>query len=334
MNDIVNISADYADQVDAITYYTDAEIEAVLRDLVKAAEEARKNEGPDPGSEYAHSPREFINSVDGTYDWIPERFEKFYERWASFPRGMAMNLDDAKEPLKSGPMADLNLVDTAVARWAGDTRDAFYENVLSPFPGAVTNHQGLIVELQAGLYAYEAVIRSMRAAARKIAKETITVLDSSHAGFFGSSDEEAKFALSVIAAAAGIIGTAVTGGGSLGITFAIVGGAAGVSTAGIDWAHAKDEKTEHHIHGGTVADILESMQTALNKLWDDVEAAERGIAALYEATLETVNGHLNSSSSRNKRTLLPHEPDDDVPDLTDGDDISIDPEDGDFRERD
>jgi|GEM_PF-5746075 len=336
MNDIVNISGDHEEKVDAITYYNDSEIESVLRELVKAAEKARKDEGPGDDWETGNgqSIRDWVDSVDGTYDWIPERFERFYERWAAFPRGMAMNLDDAKEPLKSGPMSDLNPVDTAVARWAGDSQEAFYENFLSPFPGAVTNHQGLIVELQAGLYAYEAVVRSMRAAARQIAKETINVLEGMNSGFFGSSDEEAKFGLAVVAAAAGVIGAAVTGGGSLGITFAIIAGGGSVATYGIDWANATDDETPHHIQGGTVADILESMQTALNTLWDDVEKAERGIAALFEATLDEVNGHLTSSSSINKRTLLPHEPDDKVPDLTDGDDISIDPEDGDFRERD
>lgn len=331
----MNISGDHAEKVDAITYYNDSEIEASIQALVKAAEQARKDEGPGDEWEYGNgeSIKDWIDNVDGSYDWIPERFERFYERWAAFPRGMAMNLDDAKEPLKSGPMADLNPVDTAVARWTGDAQTAFYENFLSPFPGAVTNHQGLLVELQAGLYAYEAVVRSMRAAAKKIADETTKVLEGMNSGFFGSSDEEAKFALAVVAAAAGVIGAAVTGGGSLGITFAIIAGGGSVATYGIDWANASDEKTDHDISGGTVADILESMQTALNKVWEDVEKTEKGIAALLEATLDEVNGHLESSSTRNKRTLLPHEPDDSVPDLTDGDDISIDPEDGDFRER-
>lgn len=335
MNDIANINlpGDVVSQVDAIESPNDSEIEEAVRRLVEAAEEARKNEGPGvDGQQEGQSLSSWVDSVDGAYDWIPERFEKFYDRWPAFTRGMAMNLDDAKEPLKSGPMSDLNPVDTAVARWSGDSQRAFYENFLSPFPGAVTNHQALFAELQAGLYAYEAVVRSMRAAAKQIAEETIKVLDGMNSGFFGSSDEEVKFGLAVVAAAAGVIAAAGTGGVAIGL--AIVAGGGSVATYGIDWANAEDETTKHHIHGGTVQDILESMQTALNTLWDDVQKAERGIAALFEASLDEVNGHLTSSSSRNKRTLLPHEPDDGVPNLTDGDDISIAPQDDEFRVRD
>ena len=102
MNDIANINlpGDVVSQVDAIESPNDSEIEEALRRLVEAAEEARKNEGPGvDGQQEGQSLSSWVDSVDGAYDWIPERFEKFYDRWPAFTRGMAMNLDDAKEPL-------------------------------------------------------------------------------------------------------------------------------------------------------------------------------------------------------------------------------------------
>ncbi|WP_147138631.1 hypothetical protein [Stackebrandtia albiflava] len=112
----------------------------------------------------------------------------------------------------------------------------------------------------------------------------------------------------------------------------IVAGGGGIAPAGIYLAGAEAKPAD--IKGGTVQEILESMQTALDTLWTDMQDAERAIAAYLNTTGDEVDGYLSSSSASEKRTILPHEPEDSVPDITDGaDGISIDPEDDHFRPR-
>ncbi|CAM3532105.1 hypothetical protein [Stackebrandtia soli] len=326
----ISVAGKCVQEVDAIEYINDSQIDTAVQALVAAAEDARKNEGPDDPDVGA---REHVESVPGSYDWIPERFERFKYRWPTFPRSMAEHLGEARRQIDSGQLSDIDSVNTAVARWTGRTRDAFYENFLSPFPDAVTRQQALFVELQSALYAYEAALRQSRQLAKKITEETIKALEAS-GGVFGTSAEEGKLAIAVAAAVAGVIGAAATGGGSLGVTFAIIGGVGGTAPAVVDLVNAEEKPKT--IKGDTVAGILESMQSALDDLWEDMRKAEKGIAGYLTATIEEVNGYIKSGDKKVKRTLLPHEPDDKTPDLTDADnddDVSVDPGTGDFRVR-
>lgn len=338
MNDSVtdfpfgNQAADKAAEIEIVQ---DSEIQSAAQRVVEAAEKARKDEAPNAGMGGNNGRDEFMENIPGSYDWIPGRYERFYERMTSAPRAMAENIGNGRANLDSGFMSDINIVDTAVARWAGKARDEYYNNFISPFPAAVTHQQALFAELETGLYAYETELRESRRVAKKIADDTVKVLDGMNSGFLGSSQEEQQLAIAIGLAVIATIGTAATTSTGLGLAigFALVANGGSIGRAGMSLGAAKEEKAD--IKGGTVEEILQSMQDALDKLWDDMQLSERGIADAWNETLSDVEAHVNSGDARKKRTILPHEPSgDEIPDLTGDEDMSTDPTDGDFRVRD
>lgn len=332
-----NLSGSVYELVNEIETVTNPDIVSAAQRVVEAAEEAQISEGPrsDDG-EYYSTPREWIDSVPGTFDWIPERYERFYARNPWSASNMAERVGEAKVHLESGNMSDIHNVERIVtSKFAGDTQKAFVNNFLNPFGPAVGNQQAVFAELQAGLLAYEALLRQSRADAKKIAEKTVDALDGLGGGFLGTgSGSEVSVGLAVAGAVVGVVGAAATGGTSLAITFAIVGGGISVTSAAL--GAGDDGQLEETISGGSVQEVLEGMQSALNDLWDLMEKTEIAISAALRDSASELGTYLNSDSSETKRTILPHEVnsnasgDPEAPPLSGDDPVSLDPEDGEF----
>ncbi|HIV56329.1 MAG TPA: hypothetical protein H9902_00090 [Candidatus Stackebrandtia faecavium] len=299
-----------------------SELSDKLKEVKEAAAKARNLE---VGNSSARRPiPESQQDTAGDYDWIDARFEPFFKRPPSAVYAMTRHLRSAKTPLHSGGMTSFNSVESAVDDWGGAAQRHFMDYFISPFPLAVTNQQAIIEELNAGLLCYAEVLREGQVAALEIAIETTNSLDALSSGIFG--DDGGIVALSVLAAAAGVASAIPTGG--FGITLAIIGGGSGIggTIAGL----SGDE--EKPISGGTVEEVLQSMQDTLDKLKDNMEEAEKAIATDWTISSDTIADKLRSVSDNSKSSILPHEPTNDgIPNLTSGDSVSTDPQDGDFK---
>lgn len=331
-----NLHGSVYNLVEEIPELQNPDIEAAAEEVVKAAEEAKKNEGPDRDDPNVQHAQSFLESVPGSYDWIPEHFERFYQRNPWSVSSMVRDLDSAKTNLQSGNMSDIKNVESIVTgNFAGDTQEAFVDNFLNPFGPAVGNQQGVFAELQAGLCAYEALLRQSRADAKTIAEKTVSALDGLSGGFLGTgSGSEVPVALAVAGAVVGVVGAAATGGGSLGITFAIIGGGISVTSAGL--GAGDDGELKKDVAGDTVEEVLESMQTALNELWDLMERVESAISSGLQESSNELLSYVNSGNSETKRTILPHEVNSndngssEAPELGGDDPVSMDPDDNEF----
>lgn len=321
----VDLAKNCGNELDSIPVLNHHDLDAALKELKSAAASARNDERRGPVPSMGQS----LHDVDSSdYDWMDERFEPFFERMSAVPEAMAAHAQTAKESIQSGQMSAFGNVATAVERWGGDAQEHYKKYFVDTLPQAVTNQQGALDELSAGLLAYAAVLRQGRINAIDIANETTKSLEALE----GGGSEGAPIVFAVIAAAAGVAAAIPSGGTSVTITLAVISGGAGVAGS----LSSLEDKPELTISGGTVEEILENMQNALNDLQQEIEDAEKGIGLEWQASADTIEGYLtNTTSNLEKATILPHEPaNDDVPNLTNGGgNVSSDPEDGDFRPR-
>jgi hypothetical protein len=266
-----------------------------------------------------HDPRE----VDPTqYEWVVDEYVYFYERWPSYPLAMAQECEQAKEAIKNESMAALNsAAQIAWTGWGGDAQRNFTQFFMDPFQNAVTNQQTVLDELAVGMYAYAAMLKQARVAAKTTATEVINVLDS----VGDSNPAEAALAIQIGVAVAGVVAAVaafaaapVTGGTSV-----VLG--AGLLLAGLDGAAAVvqgvqlSEQEKPPLSGGTVDEVMSKLRTALEAIKHDMDTIEQNIANLMTESSDKVNEWLTSTDPQEKANILPNEPDDDgVTDVTGG----------------
>jgi hypothetical protein len=348
------------DKVEAIENVPWSDLEAAARDIVRAATEARQKEfvqdtmssGYDPEtgeprinyqdystgefwiqqgtSEWMNSTTgEVINhdprSVDPTqYQWVVEAYVYFYERWPSYPLVMGQECEQAKSAIQEegGQMAALTTAaNIAWNGWGGDAQRNFTQFFMDPFENAVTSQQTVLDELAVGMYAYAAMLKQARVAAKTTATEVINVLDS----LGDSNPAEAALAIQIGIAVAGVVAAVaafaaapVTGGTSV-----VLG--AGLLLAGLDGAAAVvqgvqlSEQEKPPLSGGTVDEVMGKLRTALETIKHDMDTIEQNIANLMSQSSDKVNEWLTSTDPQERATILPNEPDEDgVTDVTGG----------------
>ena len=330
----IDAASKCVDKLDEIPNTTPADIEEAVQKVKEAAVAARIEELAGSEGMKGQPPAQSTGDQIEHYDWIDNLFDRVFDRWPSTVEAMAMHMEDAKEPLTKGQMSAFGGVATAVERWGGDSQEQYKKYFVDPLPQAVTNQQGVLEELRAGLLSYAAVLKKGRIHAVEIANETEKGLDSIGDG--GSVD--AGLVLAIIGAAAGVAGAAVSGGSSLTITLAIIGGGAGITRAATS---GSDGEKTLSITGATVDEVLTNMSKAVDDLIAEMHKAERQIAVSWNASSDEIEGYLtDTTSDLEKATILPHEPDgkagepDSVPNLTSGGKgVSTDPETGDVRPR-
>lgn len=171
----------------------------------------------------------------------------------------------------------------------------------------------MLDELAVGMFAYAAMLKQARVAAKTTATEVINVLDT-----LGESDPaEAALAIQigiavmgVVVAVAAFAAAPVTGGTSVAL-------GAGLILAGLDGGAAVvqgvqlSEQEKPPLSGGTVDEVMGKLRTALRLLKEDMDTIEQNIANLVSQSSAKVNEWLTSTDPQEKATLLPNEPDDD-----------------------
>jgi hypothetical protein len=258
------------------------------------------------------------------YQWVIEKFKYFHQRWPTFAGTLAYHSDEAKAAITSGRMAPIETVGDIVATgWGGQSRDNFKEFFLDPFGNAVTNQQQVLDELGCSMYAYEALLQEGQIDAKKTADETIKILD----GLSESSPPDAETVIKVVAVVAGVVGVIASGGSGLIIGAGLVG--AGTGAAELIAKDVSEQEKNRKLNGGTVDEVLEKMKGALDELKQDMETVEQNLAEAVGEVSTAVNGYLNNANALDVATILPNEPDNDVPDVTDGEVLGGD----DFRPR-
>jgi len=287
----------------AIKLIEDCELTDAVADLIDALGRARWCERGD------HRDPEDLDNLGGIdpsdfaveWPWVGERFRYFYERSIGAVETAANDIEASLDALRASNMGALISVQTEIVGWAGRAKDAFSIDFLSPLATtAVAEQQRLLAELQAGMWAYDVVLRQARLNAFNLAGETTKVLDS----LAETSPNDAKIALGILAAVVGVAAAFESGGSALALGLISTGISA--ATTGIDAATT--------VTGDTTAEVMASLLAALDILTNEMNAAEQAVATAMTLTQEVVEADLRKSDS----TLLPSETVDPVRDLTAG----------------
>jgi hypothetical protein len=336
----VDFSSAAMRKVDEIQLIPHQEVAQAAADVVRAAVEARRREivvdmgryNPNSGL-YAYQDTatggvylptddgQYLNTITGQavvggdptqidpaqYQWIPEAFVYFYERWPSTARALAEHCENAKRSIQSGRMTPIVGVSETVANnWGGTARNNFHDYFLAPFiTTAVTNQQALLDELAVGMYAYEGLLRQARVVAMDIAAKTIDALDGIMPDDVGLSGDQV---LGTVGVVLGIVTAVATGGSGVGVSLGLIG--AGLSAVSVVAAG--------QISGETVDEVLQSLRTTLEQRRQEMDGVEEAIAAALEETRGGVAESLGGDPL-DVGTVLPNEPEaDGVPNLTAG----------------
>lgn len=348
-NGIVNtaFASGPKEKADAIENVTPMEVAAAAADVVRAAVEARQEEfvqdpsssvDPETGEprynyqDYAtgdmwiqtssnqwmntstqqtidHDPRE----VDpAQYQWVLDKFEYFYDRWASFPEAMGDHCEAAKRAIESGQMAAFGSVKDIVTNgWGGDAQVAFTDFFLEPFANAITNQQQMLDELAVAMYAYTALLKQAKIDAKMAADSAVKVLD----GLNDRNPPDAKTIIAVVGVVVSVVATVSTAGSAAPLAFGLI--SAGISGAGIV-AGELQRQQEKDLSGGTVDEVLDKLSTALDQLKSDMDGVEENLAGPVSEAASRVSELIGSDDPYDKATILPNEPNDDVTDVTGG----------------
>jgi hypothetical protein len=338
------------EEVERIENVPWSDLEAAARDIVRAATEARSQEfvydslssGYDPETgqprynyqDYAtgdfwiqQGTSEWMNTTTGEvinhdprnvdpaqYQWVVDAYVYFYERWPSFPLAMAQECEDAKAAIQEGQMSALTTAANITwTGWGGDAQRNFTQFFMDPFENAVGNQQTVLDELAVGMYAYAAMLKQARLAAKTTATEVINVLDS----VGETNPAEAALAIQIGIAVVGVVvavaafaAAPVTAGTSVAL-------GAGLILAGLDGGAAVVQgvqlsgQEKPPLSGGTVDEVMGKLRTALTALKHDMDTIEQNIANLVTQSSDKVNDWLTSTEPQEKASLLPNEPDDD-----------------------
>ena len=247
-----------------------------------------------------------INPADfaAEWPWVRERFRYFYERSYEQVESAADQIEAAIDALRSHNMSYLSQVADFTIEWSGDARDAFVLEFIGPLAGtAISEQQRLLAELQAALWAYDALLRRARVNAYDLADKTTDVL----ASLTETSPDEAKVQISILAVVVSVLTVIETGGTSSAIALGLMSSALNTATTGVD-AHAI-------ISGDTTSDVMNSLKEALDNLTIEMNASEQAIADALSKTQTYVEADLRNTHQSN---LVPFERDSRCPDITEG----------------
>lgn len=308
-----------------IELVTIGEITERAREVAQAAVAARRKEverlnGPDAG-------RLPDNSLvpDDHYDDVITRFERFHDPMPAYAEAIVQHLEAAMgyDGLSAGEMAGVGNLHTQFgpegSSWRGEAAEAFDRYYLEPFDQALVEQKGFLAELASCASTYDEVLKGRRKDCYDIGQQAVDALDSMMAEKVTAL---LSLKLSLLGAAIGIVAVPIAGGGSAALTMAIIGGAASSLNAVLSTVDGEG--------GATVDEFMQTLYTALDDVDRAGEDAAQQLADLMDMDLTVVTEAIEADGSGNRvPVLLPQEPDDDVPNFTDGDGGAI-REDGDL----
>ncbi|HZN76376.1 MAG TPA: hypothetical protein VFC00_32515 [Micromonosporaceae bacterium] len=217
---------------------------------------------------------EIMDAIVSFCEAIPPRFEWFTERDPTRLDSMLGDLNFVKNGLSEGVTAKIDLVKGDVQDWRGTAAEQFTENFLSPFGQIRLNQIGLVDELTVALEAERKILEESRRNIVQIGDGTLTALNALDDG-----GTDWGMVLTVVGAVVGVVGAAATGGTSLAITFALVGGGLSIASAAV---------AEASVHGDTVEDVITSMDEAIRKLKDAMADEEDILVRAMSQDVDTV----------------------------------------------
>jgi hypothetical protein len=217
---------------------------------------------------------EIMDAIASYCDAIPPRFEWFTQRDPTRLNAMLEDLNFVKTDLSEVVTAKIDLVKADVQDWRGTAAEQFTENFLSPFGQIRLNQIGLVDELTVALEAERKILEESRRNIVQIGDGTLTALNALDDG-----GTDWGMILTVAGAVVGVVGAVATGGTSLAITFALIGG--GISVAGAAVAEAS-------VHGDTVEDVITSMDDAIRKLKEAIADEEDILVRALTQDVDTV----------------------------------------------
>lgn len=215
-----------------------------------------------------------MRAITAFCEAIPPRFEWFTHRDPDRLTAMLGDLNYVKTGLSEGVTAKIDLVTADVQDWRGSAAEQFTENFLSPFGQIRLNQIGLVDELSTALQAEQKILTESRRNIVQLGDGTKTALEGLDDG--GSSW---GMVLTVAGAVVGVVGAVATGGTSLAITFALIGG--GISIAGAAIAEAE-------VQGETVEEVITSMDDAITKLREAIADEEDILVRALSQDVDTV----------------------------------------------
>lgn len=173
--------------------------------------------------------------------------------------------------------------------WTGDAADDFRNNFLVHFASVTANDFKVGATLKSALESEKALWENARKNIDDIAEQTLTALDD--LGAMSAAEWDVMWA--VVAAGIALISIPLPGG--LAIAAAVVGGAAGVMSAG---AGAPDDPPVTRFTAGSSLGVIDQMRQAIRKLTNDICAAEAEIAMAVRKTDRVVAAHQDEFLTR------------------------------------
>jgi hypothetical protein len=253
---------------------------------------------------------------DEYFEWIVPYYDRFHQRWPTYPQTMADHLTEVTDQLNSGQVMVLAGADTVLANWTGDAADSFKKNFIGAFdasPSCVDNQILVVNELQSALWIYSGILKTMRAGAVKIADATIAALEASD----DMKNSGGQFELSLMGGLTTVITACAIPTATL--PLAIIGAGLVMANAGVGKIIAdKNDKIAGKISGDYVPEILNTMADRLNELESKCNEAETAIGESLDQSIGTIQEVLGSGNATTMMKLVPNESGDDGADVTDG----------------
>lgn len=242
-------------------------------------------------SQYNAEAGAYEADIAGEFDYIPARFAQFFVGDLAMCEAMKADLKAAEEALL-GVETTVNTVNDRMSRWDGEAATDFEAHFVNPMPTAVIQQRNLIREVHEGVDAHRRLLVASRESAKQIAMQTYAALYD-----YPSSVGKKEAALSVVGTIGAVVGVALavpTGGVSLMMSLLALG------TASVDTGTKLAQ-----IQGGTVRDIIDSMNDALNALQEDIAYEDDVLRGKMAETLTKAGAFLSGADDMYLRPRRP-----------------------------
>jgi hypothetical protein len=236
--------------------------------------------------------------AQGIADTIRPEFAWFTEPDLDAVAGMLNSLSHIvglfENPLQDPALGYLEDLESYVVDWYGSAADAFRLNFLNPFPSIRHNQVALVGELATILEGYQTMLLESRRKILEVGDQMIAALTA-----LPSGGTPLPVMISILTAVVGVLAAAYSGGGSLVIPLAVLGGGLGVATEIADAGV---------IQGGNVQGVINSMNDTLRLIKLDIAAAEDLLMAALAHDLNLLGEAEIAAASRTVNHFIPLRP--------------------------
>ncbi|ADD41195.1 hypothetical protein [Stackebrandtia nassauensis] len=264
-------------------------VRAKAQEVVDAARDAMKRQFAGMAKEVEKRQPELLGD-------IPLRFDAFNYGLPESMDTMITSVEYATVELNQDNLG-MEQVKGAVEEWQGNAADAFFEKFTMPFPQIAANHLNSLIALSTAIRSSQGIIYSARQSVINIGDQTITALNAIKQKKKTSWQEKLLIVAGVVAAVAAAVmpvyGAAALTAAKLAKEAENVhklAKAALVFSLGSQATTLLRVGTEQPvIEGGSVFKILESMDRAIDKTWDEVSAESTHLENLVKGDMSKLN---------------------------------------------